>query len=674
VKNTSYKYFTTPIYYANGAPHAGHIYSTLFGTILKNHFALRGDDVCFLTGLDEHGEAVAEKAQEKNISPQALVDQMAVDWKNCFEKFNVGYDVFLRTTNEEHKKNVTQILEYCHKKGDIYFGEHTGYYCVKCEGFLNATERDENNACLIHKRPTELRKEGNYFFRTSKYKDILRTHIKNKDIVEDDGFINELLGLLDQLEGDLSISRPKTRLTWGIDLPFDKEHVAYVWFDALPNYITGIGGVDAVKTDNSKASSYWKNVHHILGKDILKFHGIFWPAMCLSLDIPLPKLIVTGWLLKDGHKMSKSLGNVLTIEQILHYGRDAFVNYVFRATNPGGDIDISWRSYLERFNADLANGIGNLAARTLSMCEKYCENKIPAFHSDALTMEQKELATKACETIKDVYAHMDRFHTAAALQTVSQLITLADKYISSQKPWELAKDTSRLQELHNLLATVMGVLKVVANLLWPFFPEKMSELLVSLGENATPKIHCPTDKWNFFAIASHAVIPHIPKLYGRLDVAAELKIMEDNSASTTTPSAPVVKAPVKTSATKAPVENKVPAENTTEHIQFTDFAKVNLRVGTVIQAEIVEGSDKLLRLMVCLGDGLGTKQIFSGIREWIKPEDIVNKKVLVVANLAPRKMRFGISEGMLLSAENPQTKVCRPIYLEEVLEDGSLLS
>jgi methionyl-tRNA synthetase len=383
---SNYRFFTTPIYYANGNPHAGHVYATILTSILKTHYVQRGMNVKFLTGLDEHGEAVQDKAKELGIEPQKLVDEMSVLWKNEFKRFGINNDIFIRTTDKDHIKNVSDILNYCYKKGDIYFGEHEGYYCVKCEGFLSNNERDENNYCLVHKRPTELRKEKNYFFRTSKYRNQLKEFISQGKITQQGHYINELLAMLNCLEGDLSISRPKTRLSWGVELPFDTDHVAYVWFDALPNYITGIGGLDAART-----SEYWKNVHHILGKDILKFHGIFWPAMCLSLDLPLPKLLVTGWLLKDSHKMSKSLGNVVSVDQILHYGRDMFVNYVYRVTNPGDDIDISWKYYFERYNSDLANGVGNLLSRTLTMIEKYFSKTIPKFNREYLLDEQKEI-------------------------------------------------------------------------------------------------------------------------------------------------------------------------------------------------------------------------------------------------------------------------------------------
>lgn len=638
-------YVTTPIYYANGDPHAGHIYATVLGSILKNHYHHRGMDVRFLTGLDEHGEAVQDKAVELNIPAQEHVDRMSVKWKKTFSDFEIDYDIFLRTTDQNHIKNVQDILMHCYQNGDVYFGQHQGHYCVKCEGFLNSTERDENDFCLIHKRKTELRSESNYFFRTTKYIEKLRELISNGLITKQDHYINELLGMLDQLDSDLSISRPKSRLTWGIELPFDPDHVAYVWFDALPNYVTGIGGVNAAQT-----SPYWKNAHHILGKDILKFHGIFWPAMCLSLGIPTPKLLITGWLLKDGHKMSKSLGNVLNVDQILHYGRDMFVNYVFRATNPGDDIDINWKSYFERYNADLANGIGNLFSRTLTMIEKYFNSKVPLFPQNS-TLEQVDLKELSLNTISQVEQSFDTFHIADALHKIWFLISSVDKYISNQKPWDASKSN---EDRAAILGTATSVLRVIGYLSHAFFPNKMNLVLSHLGEDTSQPSRFFENARDVFHIKKEHTFTEIPKLYSRIDLAAEFAALENNK----------VKPQIEEKKAVNKIEDKT--------ISIDEFTKVELRVGLVTCAELVEGSDKLLRLDISLGE-LGKRQIFSGIRQFVKPEEITNRKVVVVANLASRKMKFGMSEGMVLATDTEDGKVC-PVYLHENMKEGSRLT
>ncbi|KAB8028611.1 methionine--tRNA ligase [Fluviispira multicolorata] len=657
----SYKYFTTPIYYANGTPHAGHVYATIMASTLKAHYEQRGAKVKFLTGLDEHGEAVQDKAKELGKTPQEQVDEMAVLWKKEFERFEINNDIFMRTTDKAHIKNVQDILNYCHKKGDIYFGEHEGYYCVKCEGFITSSERDENNNCLIHKRPAELRKEKNYFFRTSKYRDQLKELIAKGHITQQERYINELIGMLENLDSDLSISRPKSRLAWGVELPFDTDHVAYVWFDALPNYVTGIGGIEEART-----SYYWKNVQHIIGKDILKFHGIFWPAMCLSLDIPLPKLLVTGWILQDSHKMSKSLGNGINVEQILHYGRDTFVNYFFRATNPGEDIEFSWKSYFERYNSDLANGIGNLLARTLTMVEKYFANKIPNFSHNLLIEEQNEIINACNNASKNVAKAFDEFRIADALNEIWNLIALTDKHIAQQKPWELAKnnDPENMLRLGNVIATSVAVLRVTGYLSYSFFPNKMNDLLKSIGEDISNISNSFSKSQEFFAIKSGFNLVEIPKLYARIEIAAELvKVnlgLEQNKEKSESKKV-----------TKVENKKEILQENS-NIISIQDFMKVQMHVGTVLSAENVEGSDKLLRLVVSLGT-LGERQIFSGIREWVKPEEIANRKVIIVSNLAPRKMKFGMSEGMMLATDTADGKVS-PIYLPENLKEGALLT
>jgi methionyl-tRNA synthetase len=657
---STHRYFTTPIYYASGDLHAGHFYTTTIANVLGAHYRHRGLNVKVLTGMDEHGEKIEETAKKNNQTPQAFVDDLATKWKKQFADMELTYDIFMRTSSAEHAQNVQSILQKCYDNGDIYYGEHSGHYCIGCEAFLTASQMDESQNCLDHKRPTELRVEKNYFFRTTKYRDRVIELLKSGKLTTSQRYINELVAIAQGMEGDLSISRPKSRTTWGIELPFDKEHVTYVWFDALPNYITGIGGItEALK------SPYWNNCVHILGKEITRFHAIFWPAMLMSLDLPLPRLMIHGWLLSDSFKMSKSLGNAARLES---FGYDAYANAVLRMINPSDDFEITVKTVVERFNADLANGIGNLLARTLGMIEKYFTSTLPAFSPKHGEESEMAIRTLAASLPTKVCAAMDDVRTADALNSIWSLIAITDKYISDQKPWALAKDESEdgKAKLGNVLAHAVGSLRVVGLLAAAFFPAKMKLLLESLGEDTSHMENAVERSQHFEAIPVGHRFTEIPKLYMRLELPTE----------TTTP--PTPKESKKNSAPtgeKAPLASATPksSEPTKPEgiITIDDFAKVDMRVATVLLVEHVPGSDKLLHLTVSVGD-LGTKEIFAGIRQWVKPEDLANRKVVVVANLQPRKMKFGTSEAMLLATDTLEGSVA-PLLLADNLKEGARL-
>jgi methionyl-tRNA synthetase len=510
---------------------------------------------------------------------------------------------------------------------------------------------DEQKHCLDHKRPTELRAEKNYFFRTTKYRERVIELLKSGQLTSNPRYINELVAVAQAMETDLSISRPKSRTTWGIELPFDKDHVTYVWFDALPNYITGIGGLTAAET-----SPYWQNCVHILAKEITRFHAIFWPAMLMSLNLPQPKLFIHGWLLSDSMKMSKSLGNAAGLGS---FGRDAYTNAVFRVSNPGEDLEVSVKMVAERFNSDLANGVGNLLARTLGMIEKYFNKTIPYFSQSHCSESELAIASLAATLPTTVCAAMDEYRLADALNSIWSLISITDKYISDQKPWVLAKDESveGRARLGNVLAHAVASLRVVGLLALPFFPAKMAELLISIGEDASTFADAVKHANFYSTINSGFVFSEIPKLYMRLELPAE-----------PTPTAQPAK-PEKAAKTP-PVPQNV-ATKIDGIISIDDFAKVDLRVASVILAEHVPGSDKLLHVKVNVGE-LGTKTIFAGIRQWVKPEDIADKKLLIVANLAPRKMKFGMSEGMILATDTVDGAVF-PILVADTLKEGARL-
>lgn len=649
-RDSKFRYYTTPIYYASGQLHAGHLYTSLLVQILKNHELSKGNTTKILTGMDEHGEKIAEKAALSKIPPQQFVDGLAEKWQSEFASLGLSFDIFLRTSSPEHKETVQKIFQYCYEKGDIYFGEHEGWYCVDCESFLTDAELSEEKKCRVHDRPAERRKEGNYYFRTTKYTQAIKSAVQEGKLLRNRRYANELLGLLDALDSDLSVSRPKSRTTWGIELPFDQDHIAYVWFDALPNYLTGIGGLEEART-----SPYWQNATHVLGKDILKFHGVFWPAMLLSLDLPLPELIVHGWLLQGGEKMAKSKGNAVTLELIQHeIGKDAFVSAVFRLLNPGDDLEISKELLTERYNADLANGLGNLFSRTMGLTAKAFDGFFPdlSILQSAKLTESESLLLKACgELTGRVSTALDKVHTADALQAVWEVISLTDKLITDTKPWALLKETENPEKQERLrvcLALACSVIRTTALVCSPFFPEKMEELLRYIGEDTA-------DRGSYYARAAN---PAQSTPARKLDRPPQLFPRQEAQ---------------KSQAQDEPAKN-LPAVNvqkSEEFIDFQEFEKVQIRVAHVEKAELVPGADKLLRLELFLGD-LGSRVVFSGIRKWVQPEDIAGRNVLVAANLKPRKMKFGVSEGMVLSTENAEGAV-EPVYVSETIAPGSRL-
>jgi methionyl-tRNA synthetase len=654
------RYITTPIYYASGHAHAGHLYTTLMAQILKDHHRAAGRNVRTLTGMDEHGEKIAEKARAAGLSPQQFVDGLKDEWQQRWKDFGLDFDIFLRTTSDEHKKNVQQIFAHCHAKGDIYFGEHEGRYCVDCEEFLTETQMDPQKNCLIHKRPTEVRKEGNYFFRTTRYRDAIRDLVESGRLTSSRRYAAELLGMLAQLNTDLSVSRPKSRTQWGIELPFDSNHVAYVWFDALPNYVTGVGGLDA-----ARSSPYWHNALHILGKDILKFHGIYWPAMLLSLELPIPKLLVHSWLLQSGEKMSKSLGNVLdlkTIREVL--GKDGFVNAVFRLAHLGDDLDLSVSLAIERYNADLANGIGNLLSRSLTLSLKAFGGRFPAFDVEQLQPNEREIFAEAQQAVAQCFVACEEGRLSDSLRASWQVIASLDRYIAQTKPWELVKGplaegTDEHAHASRVLGVVCAGLRVVGLLSFPFFPEKTRELLACLGEDLTT-----TDDLYLRAL------DFVPADIATRRLSAPPRLFPRKELSPADASAPTEQVATRaaSAATKESAPEPAPG---LPAISFEHFSKVDVRVGLVEKAEIVEGSDKLIRLEIHLGD-IGVRQIFSGIRQWVRPEDLAGRKVLVAANLEPRKMRFGVSQGMLLSTEDGDGRVI-PVVVSDDIEPGSRL-
>lgn len=487
-------YITTPIYYVNGKPHIGHSYTTIAADCLARHNRQRGRDVFFLTGTDEHGQKVLKAAQEKGVTAQEFVDSIIPSFKEMWKKLNISYDDFIRTTDKRHVDTVQKVLKILHEKGDLYMGEYEGLYCVPCEVFWNEKQAPDN-LCPDCRRPVELIKETNFFFKISKYQEWLLSYIKdNKDFIRPESRRNEVLSFLQENKmNDLCISRPKSRLSWGISLPFSEDHVTYVWFDALINYISALGFSEG----SEKFKKFWPNAIHLMGKDIIRQHAVFWPVMLKSLGLSLPKMIFAhGWWQVDKEKMSKSRGNVVDpVEVIDEFGIDAYRYFLLRDVPFGLDGVFSRDALINRLNADLANDLGNLVYRTLTMTEKYFEGRIPKVNRDSADeFVEKNIFPKMKTLSGDVDRSLNELNFIAALEFIWGLIASCNKYIEEAKPWNLKKENKTAQ-LENFIAVLLDAIRLIAEEIAPFMPdtaEKIKEQikggLVTKGAPLFPRI------------------------------------------------------------------------------------------------------------------------------------------------------------------------------------------
>lgn len=646
-------YITTPIYYPSGKLHIGNAYSTIACDVMARYKRMLDFDVFYLTGSDEHGQKIEHKAAELNITPQQYVDDMAEGMQNLWKMLEISNDKFIRTTDPVHEKVVADIFERFLAQGDIYLDEYEGWYSVPDETFYTETQlvdvqHDAEGNVIGGKspdsgHPVELIKEESYFFRMSKYADrLLAYYNEHPDFIQPESRKNEMINnfIKPGLE-DLAVSR--TTFSWGINVPSNPKHVIYVWIDALANYITALGyGTD----DSSLFNKYWPADVHMVGKEIVRFHTIYWPIMLMALDLPLPKKIFGhGWLLMKDGKMSKSKGNVVYPEMLVErYGLDALRYYLMREVSFGSDGVFTPEDFVSRVNYDLANDLGNLLNRTIAMINKYFDGTIPAYAED-VTAFDGELKATAEKTISDYQLAMENMQFSNALSDIWVLISRANKYIDETEPWKLAKEESKKAELASVMAHLAESLRVSAILLQPFLTHAPKEMFAQLGiENEAAKDWTAVQFGNFPAEAK--VVAKGTPIFPRLDIEAEvayIKEQMDGGASTLSEEEDIP-------AEWDPTETKLVSVKE-KQIKYEDFDKVELKVAEVIDCGKVEGADKLLKFRLDVGDE-GHRQILSGIAEWYpNPEELIGKKVVIVANLKPRKMRGEISQGMILSAE-----------------------
>jgi methionyl-tRNA synthetase len=610
-------YLTTPIYYVNAEPHLGHAYTTILGDAMARWHRLAGDRVWFLTGTDEHGDKIAQAAAAAGVSPQAYADRISAAYRETWRRLGISNDDFIRTTEPRHEKVVQKILQALWDAGEIYLGRYGGHYCFGCERFYTEKEIVDGK-CPDHLTPLTWIEEENYFFKMSKYQTWLIEEIQRRpDMIRPERYRNEILGFLREPLQDLSISRPRTRLEWGIPLPFDDKYVTYVWFDALINYVSALGGPGDARYD-----TFWPAVEHLIGKDILKPHAVYWPCMLKAAGLPLYRhLNVHGYWTVNGQKMSKSLGNVIEpvafAAKFDEVGNDVFRYFVMRENVFGLDSDFSEAAVVARLNADLANDLGNLASRASTLIVNFAAGVVPA--PGPAAAEEQAVARAFERAVADAGAAMEEYAFHRALAAIWEFVAVVNRYVDASAPWELKKDPAKQARLNAVLYTLAESLRGLGIVLAPFLPDAAARIRAALGQTGEPAL-------------AEAVWGRLPAGARVQKIAALFPRVEDKKPAAAPAGAP--------------------SGDGGARISIEEFQKIDLRVAQVLAAEAVPKSKKLLKLRVSLGTEERT--VLAGIAEHYAPADLVGKKVVVVANLQPAKLMGIESQGMVLAGEGGQ--------------------
>ncbi len=630
-KENNYFAITTPIYYVNDVPHIGHAYTTIACDVVARYKRLEGADVFFLTGTDEHGQKVQDAAQKTNRTAQKHVDDLHSRFKELWVRLNISNNDFIRTTEERHKTVVREILQALYDKGEIYKDSYEGWYCLPDERFWTEKDLVDGN-CPECGRKVEKIKEHNYFFKMGQHREWLEDHIlKNEKFIQPVSRRNEVLGFLKKPLGDLCISRPKERLAWGIPLPFDADYVTYVWFDALINYISAYGTMDVIRQ-----TPYWPADHHIIGKDILTTHSVYWSIMLKAIGLDLPKNIFAhGWWTVNGQKMSKSLFNVVEPNKLIdQFGVDVIRYFLLREVPFGLDGDFSHKALIGRINSDLANNLGNLLNRTLNMLDKYFDGTVPA--PDTSGDEDQALTAKASEVVAEVKVLYGDLAYSKILAKIWELLDIANQYINSTAPWNLHKTDEGKKRLATVMYNAHEALRVIAILIYPFMPTAAEKMMAQLGIDSSIADQGMDSLSEWGQVEAGVKSNPGPQLFPRIDDKAIAKILAETGAEVE--SAPETPA-------KKEVSNDKP-----DQISIEDLMKIDLRTGKILEAEKVKKSKKLVKLKIDIGSE--TRQVVAGIAEAYEPDQLVGRTVVMAANLKPAKLMGIESQGMILAGSD----------------------